>query len=595
MCLTEPKNTCGAKGETVRQTIFETVGAPRLVDINATDFVTFKEKRSIFERMIKEKNKDVSVQIPLTTYRDTIEESILELFIIANWAQATSVENVTEDQIRACIEKLARVDEKDYDMGIIEQDIISVSMERPRRGANLEKQVWRLCLKYTTTLNKCGYEKFVEKKPKIAIRHVFKRISDKRLKSRMRMILDLRKEKFKNDFHKFVRQLAEEARTIDLQELARRYRELTEEEDTDEDAPIQRYRHKKKSMGRRGDPKRREGNPRERGDEHTGNSKPDTRNPQNGKPHKHRFPNCLNPKCEGEHFIRDCPKTPEAEKRRLKADYHECKRRKKTDGYPSGKIGKIATKNIDDHTSLFSASFYDGAVESVAMADQGSDANFLSPALLGDLLKADLQLNVTILRKPKAFDNALQSAAPIRCSKVVQATVRIRVRHGGSLSLANVKWFVADDELDCIYIGRHVLAAIGLDNCKLLAIACDRNNGYIDIEEAMREAGTLNEVCAGAAAGSICGILSTHRSEYGSTFHSQGDEGSDFLQDSDVYVDLGEDTPEKLDETLASQVEKARSNGLTDINCARLKDLLGRYRSIFGCGWENPHQPLSNQ
>ena len=392
-----------------------------------------------------------------------------------------------------------------------------------------------------------------------------------------------------------MRRLAEEGRAIDLQESARRYRELTEEEDTDEDAAISRYRHKKKSMVRRGDPKRREGKSMERGDKHMGNTKSDIRNPLNGKNHKLRFPNCLNPRSKGEHFIRDFPITSEAEKKRLKVDYHESKRRKKTDGHPSGRIGKISAKIMDDHTSLFSASFYDCSVESVAMADQGSDANVLSPAPLGDLLEVDLQLNVTILRKPKAFDNALQSAAPIRCSKVVQATVRRFIRHGSSPSLANVKWFVADDELECIYIGRHVLAAIGLDNRTLLAVAFDCNNGYIGIEKAMREAGKPNEACAGAPAGSICGILSANRSECRSTFHSQSDEGSDFLQDPDVYVDLGEDIPQELDEALATQVGKARANGLTDEGCARLQDLLRRYRSIFGCGWENPHQQLWTQ
>ena len=190
----------------------------------------------------------------------------------------------------------------------------------------------------------------------------------------------------------------------------------------------------------------------ERGGEHTGHKKSDTRILQNRKTHKRRFPNCLNPECEGEHFIRNYPKTSEAEKRKLKTDYHESKRSKKTDGHPFGRIGKISAKHIDDRTSLFSGTFYDSALESTAVADQSNDKNIRSPALLGDLLKADPQLKVTIIRKPKASDNALQSAATIRCRKVVQATVRPRVRHGSSPSLANVKWFVADDELDCIYI-----------------------------------------------------------------------------------------------------------------------------------------------
>ena len=191
----------------------------RLVNINVTDFVTFKEKRSIFERIIK--NKDASVQILLPTYWNSVEDFILEPCIISKWAQATTVERKTEEHIRACIEKLARIEEKDYDLGIIERGIVSVSMERPRRGATLEKKIWRLCLKYTIIFKKFGYDKFIETKSKIAIRHVFKRISEKQLKSRMCMIPDLPKEEFNNDFHKFVRWLAEEASAIEFLESVR--------------------------------------------------------------------------------------------------------------------------------------------------------------------------------------------------------------------------------------------------------------------------------------------------------------------------------------------------------------------------------------
>ena len=142
----------------------------------------------------------------------------------------------------------------------------------------------------------------------------------------------------------------------------------------------------------------------------------------------------------------------------------------------------------------------------------------------------------------------------------------------------------------CVYIGRHVLAAIGLDNLKLLSMACDRYNGHVDIEQAMREAGTPNEPCARVPAGSICGILKSSTPEYGSTFHSRGDEGSDFLEETDVYVDLGEDTPEELDAAIEKQVAGARAEGMSEEGCARLSKLLQVYRSIFECGWAKPHQ-----
>lgn len=45
--------------KTVKQTIVETIEAPRLSGIETTDFVTFREKRANYERLLTEKNSDV--------------------------------------------------------------------------------------------------------------------------------------------------------------------------------------------------------------------------------------------------------------------------------------------------------------------------------------------------------------------------------------------------------------------------------------------------------------------------------------------------------------------------------------------------------
>lgn len=54
----------------------------------------------------------------------------------------------------------------------------------------------------------------------------------------------------------------------------------------------------------------------------------------------------------------------------------------------------------------------------------------------------------------------------------------------------------------------------------------------------------------------------------GSTFHSQGANEMDALEDSDVYLDLGDDPPEDLDFALKGSVKQAKENGL----CTRERD-----------------------
>ena len=131
------------KNDTIKQTIIETIEAPRLENIIVRDSVAFKESRIIYERRISKKNADAAVQMPLSTYKISINESVLELFVTENCVDSTSVDRITEDRIKSYIDKLTHVEENDYDLGSFERNIRTVSMEQPSLGVNLEKQVWR--------------------------------------------------------------------------------------------------------------------------------------------------------------------------------------------------------------------------------------------------------------------------------------------------------------------------------------------------------------------------------------------------------------------------------------------------------------------
>eukprot|EP00171_Calliarthron_tuberculosum_P003196 IDg3196t1 len=95
-----------AKGDTVKQTIVETVEAPRLTDVATSDFVTFKMRRQTYERVISEKNYDPLVNIPLTTYKSSISKHVQQLFVLANWVSASNLDDITEEQLKACVAAL---------------------------------------------------------------------------------------------------------------------------------------------------------------------------------------------------------------------------------------------------------------------------------------------------------------------------------------------------------------------------------------------------------------------------------------------------------------------------------------------------------
>lgn len=66
-----------------------------------------------------------------------------------------------------------------YDFGKIERELKNVSFHLTGSDQKLQTGVYRLCLKYMQNLKRCGYDTFLETHPKLAIKHVLKRISTK--------------------------------------------------------------------------------------------------------------------------------------------------------------------------------------------------------------------------------------------------------------------------------------------------------------------------------------------------------------------------------------------------------------------------------
>ena len=68
---------------------------------------------------------------------------------------------------------------------------------------------------------------------------------------------------------------------------------------------------------------------------------------------------------------------------------------------------------------------------------------------------------------------------------------------------------------------------------------------------------------------------------FGTTFHSDCGTEEDMLEDSDVYVDLGEDSPEELDMALSERLSEARKSGLSDIGAQKLKNIIDKHKQVF--------------
>ena len=79
----------------------------------------FKQNREVYERRISEKNLDPNVQVPLTTYKDSIDVGVLQVFAIGDWVPVDTVSEMTEEQLKDCVEAHAVVAPKDYDLALV--------------------------------------------------------------------------------------------------------------------------------------------------------------------------------------------------------------------------------------------------------------------------------------------------------------------------------------------------------------------------------------------------------------------------------------------------------------------------------------------
>lgn len=99
-----------------------------------------------------------------------------------------------------------------------------------------------------------------------------------------------------------------------------------------------------------------------------------------------------------------------------------------------------------------------------------------------------------------------------------------------------------------------------------MAAARERHDGVLNIPDLMKRAKSNLQ---NPVDGSVHSILQNGSAEFGSTYHSYGGSEEDMLEESDVYVDLGEDPEDGLVAALAKKAGEAKANGLSTGGASR--------------------------
>ena len=280
-------------------------------------------------------------------------------------------------------------------------------------------------------------------------------------------------------------------------------------------------------------------------------------------------PKCLNEECPEYHYLYKCKNTsPEKKKELLKA-YRESKQAQKVNA-KAVRSEKQADTSRD--STLFRACFAH-KTESVVCTDIGSDINLLPPTVLFELQNFGAEMTVVKLPKLRSFGLAVENNSDgqkvsIICDKVVTLDVQLFIRHGTSLWLRNITFYVATQHVPEPLLGRPLLYALGMDAEDTLTAASIAHNGSVDVSKLTSASNELPD-------GSVARVIS----EQGMFHHSGSFE--DAAYDMGQDTEFGEDTKEDIDHPFASLVASATENGCPD--APALRALLEKHRPVFRC------------
>ena len=387
-----------------------------------------------------------------------------------------------------------------------------------------------------------------------------KRIDHAGLEKRMILTLRLRSDEgLHEDYDRFFRELVKEAKAIDRQESTSLWKDIEGGiSDSDADEGHSKRKSKKRSRA-----------PKDKRKSDSGATPKDKESTVEGRgKSKKQKPACLNPKCDRRHYLDKCPKTSDADRKRLLAEYHA-----KRKAHKKVSAARVASTT---NSTLFTASMCSGKVETKVLADQGADVSVIPRILLKKVLEADTRVKLVSRKKVLKIKPVNVDGAPLHCREETCLDILLQIRHGTSLSLRNVPLVVSDEDTGMLVLARPVLEALGLNNTELLATACDRLGGVADAAVLLKQREEGAEVTARA-----CAIDKGSRIDVESMYHSDGPHVDDTTNTQETYVDLGEDDPIEFEQTLRERVKDARREGLSAQGCKNLASLLDEYMSIF--------------
>ena len=544
--------------------VFESVSHPTLETLDPADAVRFIRERELYEAELAERAATEGHEIAPASYRISLDpiflRSVYAMGCFDPIAPETSVNNLSEAHIKTFIASIAKsAAEEEPNGAMIESALKGLRTKMSIR--NPRARIFQLALEFDTRMADNGYESFREKNPKKAIELLVGSLHPAALKEQIKSDLEY-KPTIKKDWKAFLMHAAKMAEHIQLgQDSAARVGSAQDKKEP------RKAKHGKV-----------QNDPQVPGHHKAGEKGNRSGASTSAQTDQKRPPKCLNEACSEYHLVRDCKMTSaelakklvQQQREKKQADMRAAKavRSNSSPDVPEGSHVTRAQMN----STLFRACFAQVS-ECIVCADIGSDINLLPPTLLNELQDSGAKMTVVKFAKVRAYglavtENADGNVAQIICDRQVTLDVQLFIRHGASLWLRNITWYVATKDVPEPLLGRPVLQALGLDAQETMQAASALHDGSVDVEQLLRAPDELPR-------GSVARVIS----EQGLYHHSGA--MVDAEHDPTPTSELGVEKKEEVDEAFDKLIKEAVDNGCE--NPDGLRHLLEKHRDVFRC------------
>ena len=587
------------EGPTSGQPVFTPISHPVLKRCGQKYIRQFIDKREQYLSHIDDAQAAGST-ISAVSLKSSIDRRLLKnLVLYKELPNITKVDDATDQALQTWLDRQDGRGTEDLSPEALEA-LVKKSVFMNVSEGDPEHRSKSLFWDYTDFLTQHKWEGLLKDNPKLAVSHICMLLKPAALKTKVETDLAISKHKLKKDWMAFYAYVTAQAIACDA------FVPVTS-------SAAVRGTLRRTAVPRTGDPHKPDddskgdairGTPPKLGsgnplDQFKGIS---ATPPAPPKPPANDPPDCLNPKCPGKHYLKDCPITPPEERQPLYDAYYN-RKKKSPKALKASKVTSTPPSGIGNN-GRFKARLAD-AVDVLVNGDYGADHAAISTQHLEQLADSGVYISTLPLKKPVLFEMAVSDTSTE--TREARAKARISttlMTYHGPFRLRNVEYLVFDGYMTEVLLSRPILQSLGFDLASHLKAVHHRyhdadfsNIGFLpgEVPDA-RPAGQLASLLAQPDLSSGDPGLMPVDDETGSPVSSSvlldspsttedpifyGDILADDPLDSDLDLPTGVDDTTKTKQELLKQVHQAGAAGFPASDLPKLKSLALSYSDVF--------------